>query len=224
MTPEQIQNAVETAISQGELFPWWSYILFAIFSGIACYLSVYFHTKGKNLATEEDIGKITDEIEKVKLEYSKELHKFQVAYSGLLKKRAEIIEELYHLIVDTEEMFGRFVSFAEWEDDPTKDELRKKGSRLLYEFLNKYKKNRIYFGEKVCKKLKAFADSIYKVTIGYSFALTAADAGESVKDFTAQWIKANEDYNDQIPRVRKIIEEEFRELLGVEERISCGTA
>ena len=99
MNPEQIQTAVESAISQGNLFPWWSYILFVVLSGIASYLAIYLREKGKNLATKEDIGEITDRVEKVKLDYSKESHRFQVAYSGLLKKRAEVIEELYHLIV-----------------------------------------------------------------------------------------------------------------------------
>jgi hypothetical protein len=217
MTPEQIQTAVETAISQGNLFPWWSYVLCAVFAGLASYVAVYLREKGKNLATKKDIGKITDEIEKVKLKYAKESHRFQVAYSGLLKKRAEVIEELYHLIVDTEEVFGRFVGFAEWKDDPPKDELRKEGGRLLYEFLRKYKKNRIYFSEEVCEKLKSYSDSIYEVLMPFSIALTITNQEGFFKDFTNQWVKSNEDFNEQIPKVRRTIEEEFRRLLGVEE-------
>lgn len=217
MTPEQIQNVVETAISQGNLFPWWSYILLIVLSGLACYFAVYLREKGKNLATKEDIGKITDEIEKVKLKYAIESHRFQVAYSGLLKKLAEVIEELYHLIVDTEEMFGRFVDFAEWKDDPSKDELRKDGGRLLYEFLRKYKKNRIYFSEEVCEKLKSYSDSISEVVMPFSIALTIKNEDGHFKDFTNEWVKSNKDFNEKIPKVRKTIEDEFRRLLGVEE-------
>ena len=215
MNPEQIQNVVDTAISQGNLFPWWSYILFIVLSGLACYFAVYLWEKGENLATKEDIGKITDEIEKVKLKYAIENHRFQVAYSGLLKKRAEVIEELYHLIVDTEETFGRFVSFA--DNNPTKDELRKEGGRLLYEFLRKYKKNRIYFSEEVCEKLKSYSDSISEVVMPFSFALTIQIEEGHFKDFTNEWVKSNKDFNEKIPKVRKTIEEEFRRLLGVEE-------
>jgi len=189
--------------------------LFIVLSGLACYLAVYLRQKGKNLATKEDIGNITDEIEKVKLKYAIESHRFQVAYSGLLKKRAEVIEELYHLIVDTEETFGRFVSFA--EDNPTKDKLRKEGGRLLYEFLRKYKKNRIYFGEEVCEKLKSYSDSISEVVMPFSIALTIQIEEGHFKDFTNQWVKSNEDFNKKIPQVRKTIEEEFRRLLGVKE-------
>ena len=215
MTPEQIQTAVETAISQGNLFPWWSYVLCAVFAGLASYVAVYLREKGKNSATKEDIGEITKRIEEVKLETAKELHRFQITSSGLLKKRAEVIEELYHLIVDTEETFGRFVGFA--EDNPTKDKLRKEGGSLLYEFLRKYKKNRIYFSEEVCEKLKSYSDSISEVIMPFSFALTIQIEEGHFKDFTNQWIKSNEDYNKKIPKVRKTIEEEFRRLLSVEE-------
>jgi len=217
MTPEQIKIAVESAISQGSLFPWWSYILFITLSGLASYFAVYFREKGKNLATKEDIGEITKRIEEAKLDSAKELHRFQVASSGLLKKRAGVIEEIYHLMVETEETFGRFVSLAEWENDPSKDELRKEGGRLLYDFLRKYKKNRIYFRKELCDKLQSFSDSIYKVTISYSFALTMQNEGGHLKDFSVQWVKANQNFNEQIPEVRKNIEEEFRRLLCVED-------
>ncbi len=221
MTPEQIQNAVTTAISQGHLLPWWSYMLFIVLSpvlsGLSCYVAIYLREKGKNLATKEDIGKITDEMEKAKLPYAKESHRFQVSCAGLLKKRADVIEELYHLIVDTEEMFGRFVGLAEWKDDPTKDELRKEGGRLLYEFLRNYKKNRIYFSEDVCGKLESYSDSIYKVVMPLSIALTIQNEEGHFKEFTTQWIESNRDFNKQIPQVRRAIEEEFRRLLGVED-------
>lgn len=217
MSPEQIQSAVESAISEGNLLPWWSYILWFVLAGLGAYFAVYLREKGKNLATKEDIGEITDRVEKVKLEYAKDSHRFQVVSSGLLKKRAEVIEEIYHLIVDTEEMFGRFVSLAEWENDTPKDELRKEGGRLLYDFLRKYKKNRIYFSKEVCDKLESFSDSIYKVTIPYSVALTSQIEGDRLKDFTDQWVKSNKDFKEKIPKARETIEEEFRRLLGVEE-------
>lgn len=217
MTPEQIQNAVDSAISQGNLFPWWSYFLWFVLAGLGSYIAVYLREKGKNLATKEDIRAITDRVEEVKLKYAKESHRFQVVSSGLLKKRAEVIEEIYHLIVDIEEMFGRFVSLAEWKDDPPKDELRKEGGRLLYDFLRKYRKNRIYFSEEVCDKLKSFSDSIYEVIMPYSMALTSQIEGDRLKDFTDRWLKSNKDFKEKIPKARKSIEEEFRRSLRVEE-------
>jgi len=216
MTPEQIQNAVTTAISQGHLFPWWSYVLFIILSGVSCYFGIYLREKGKNVATKEDIGGITDEIEKVKSRYEIENHRSQASFAGLLKKRADVIEELYCLIVDTEEMFGRFVSLAEWKGDPTKDELRKEGGRLLYEFLRKYKKNRIYFSEQMCDNLKSYSDSIYEVVMPLSVALTVQLEEGQFREFTTKWMEANKNFNEQIPQARRIIEEEFRRLLGVE--------
>ncbi len=178
---------------------------------------MYLREKGKNLATKEDIGGITNEIEKVRLRYTIASHRLQVSYAGLLKKRADVIEELYRLIVDTEEVFGRFVGLAEWKGDPTKNELRREGGRLLYEFLRNYKRNRIYFSEHVCDNLKSYSDSIYKVIMPLSIALTVqVEEGQS-SEFTTKWMESNKDFNEQIPQVRKAIEEEFRRLLGVEE-------
>jgi hypothetical protein len=212
ITIEQIQKVVEDAISQGVSFPWWAYIHFVFLSGLCCFLAVYLRRKGENLATKEDISEITDKVESVKHTYAKENYKFQVACSGLLQKRAEAIEELYHLIVDIEEIFGRFVDFYEWKNDKSKQELRTEGCNLLFEFLRKYKKSRIYFNESTCDKLKLFLDSIYKTTIGFSAALTFKN--EEPKNFTNQWAQANEDYNKIIPNVRLAIEEEFRQLLN----------
>ena len=66
-------------------------------------------------------------------------------------------------------------------------------------------------------KLQEFSDSIYEVIISFSIALTAQNEEDHLKDFTDQWVKSNEDFKEKIPKARKIIEEEFRRLLGVEE-------
>ena len=217
MTPDQIQKAIEAAISHNNPFPWWSYLLWFLLAFVGSYVAAYLREKGKNLATKEDIEDITARVEEVKSDYRKSTYRFQIVASGLLRKRAQVIEEIYHLIVDTEEIFGRFVSLAEWKNDPSKDDLRKEGGRLLYEFLRKYKRNRIYFKEEVCGKLQTFSDSIYKAILPYSFALTAQLAGQDSRDFTERWVHANEDFNEKIATARKTIEDEFRRLLGVAE-------
>lgn len=46
---------------------------FVVFFIVKSFLPSYFSAKGRNLATKEDIGKITDEIEKVKIQYATQL-------------------------------------------------------------------------------------------------------------------------------------------------------
>jgi hypothetical protein len=178
-------------------------------------LQNYLAEKGKNLATKEDVGAITSEVEKIRSDYKKQEHLYQIMTAGLLTKRAEVIEKLYKMIVETEEAFQMFVDFAEWPDHP-KDELRKKAGAMLYDFVRDYKRNRIYFSNDVCEKLHGFEKLIYQKSMPYSIALTAKLEGERLKDFTETWVKASEAFQTEIPRARQAIEAEFRSLLGVE--------
>jgi hypothetical protein len=111
---------------------------------------------------------------------------------------------------------GSCFDFAEWEDQP-KDELRKKAGALLYEFMRKYKKNRIYFSDSLCGKLQGFVDLIYEKFMPYSIALTSKLEGERLKNFTETWVLANKAFQTEIPQARQAIENEFRGLLGVNE-------
>jgi hypothetical protein len=61
------------------------------------YLPTYFQEKGKNLATKEDIGEITDKIEAVKTDYARQLELFKSEIS-LLDKRREISAQVVDLI------------------------------------------------------------------------------------------------------------------------------
>ncbi|HGE6917179.1 TPA: hypothetical protein ACGCBC_000829 [Pseudomonas aeruginosa] len=67
----------------------------------------YIGEKGKNLATKEDIGEITNEIEKVKNQYSADLEGLKAGLSHRAKyygyryeREFQVLEELTSLLVD----------------------------------------------------------------------------------------------------------------------------
>jgi hypothetical protein len=215
VTPDQIQVAIENALAHNTIFSWRDFVILLVAWGTGMILGAYLTQKGKNLATKEDISAITNEIEKVRSDYKKEEHRYQLTTAGLLKKRAEVIEKLYQKIVDIEEAYNRVVDFAEWAGGPSKDELRKEAGKLLFAFLREYKQNRVYFSEALCVKLQGFVDLIYKRFMPYSIALTAQLRGDRLKDFDDTWVEANEAFKKEIPLARQAIEEEFRLLLGV---------
>jgi hypothetical protein len=109
MTPTEIQAAVESALANKVILPWWSYLISFLIVAGGAYFGVYLKEKGRNLATREDIKDITDKIEKVRSDYRKENDRYQLLASGLLKKRAEAIERLYQSVLDIEEAFAKFV-------------------------------------------------------------------------------------------------------------------
>ena len=63
-------------------------------------LSSYLRKKGENLATKEDIGELTKQVESIKSELNLRLHMNQTRYLkeyDLLEQLAEKLEEIYHL-------------------------------------------------------------------------------------------------------------------------------
>ena len=63
----------------------------AIVYGGFSIIKKYFEEKGKNLATKQDIAKITHEIESIKLIYQKSILK----YSNYQKRQAHVISKIY---------------------------------------------------------------------------------------------------------------------------------
>jgi len=69
-------------------------------TGICAYFGSYLRTKGQNLATKEDIGKITEEIEKIRTGYAAKLenlsHENRLRLAAL-EKRLQTYQEAYTL-------------------------------------------------------------------------------------------------------------------------------
>ena len=66
MTPEQLQQYVDTALKQRDQFNLVFYPLTIVLSIGGAWLISYFREKGKNLATKEDIAEITRKQEEIK--------------------------------------------------------------------------------------------------------------------------------------------------------------
>lgn len=100
MTPDQIKRILETSLDQIFMIQWWHYLMWLVVTAIGAYIGTYLQAKGRNLATKEDIGKITTEIEKVKLIYAKEIeyirHKQQLRLAAI-DERLRIHQQAYSL-------------------------------------------------------------------------------------------------------------------------------
>jgi hypothetical protein len=72
------------------------------------------------------------------------------------------------MIVEIEEAYNRVVDFAEWEGEPSKDELRMQAGALLFAFVRQFKRSRIYFSNALGLKLQGFSGLIYEEFMPYS--------------------------------------------------------
>lgn len=129
------------------------------------YLPKYFEEKGKNLATKEDIGAITDEVEKVKIQYSKDIeilksdllrqsHSHRVRYEHEFKLLTEIWDALIHLQNKTLSLRPVFDQHT-----PGESEKERKANRLKHfseaymGLIDKVEKNKPFYPTSIHSKL-----------------------------------------------------------------------
>ncbi len=100
MNPDEIKEIINNALNQISFFKWWHYLLWIFVTAIGAYIGTYLREKGKNIATKEDIGRITDEIEKIKSIYAKEIEEVrekQQLKLAAIEKRLEAHQKAYSL-------------------------------------------------------------------------------------------------------------------------------
>jgi hypothetical protein len=111
MEQQELYKIMKEALSERVTLDLFSFLVIVLLTIIASYVGAYVRTKGKNLATKEDIEGITHEIENVKTQYAKQLemlsHDNRIILSELqqrhdlklaaLDKRLAVHQEAYVL-------------------------------------------------------------------------------------------------------------------------------
>jgi hypothetical protein len=103
MTPDQIKAIIDASHNHAVIIQGWHYFFLLIITGIKTYIGTYFREKGKNLATKEDIGAITDTMEKVRSTYTKEIEALKEKQNlnlAVIHKRLEAHQRAYRLWYD----------------------------------------------------------------------------------------------------------------------------
>jgi hypothetical protein len=96
MTPEQLQQYVDAALKQRDLFNIVFYPLTIVLSIGGAWFISYFREKGKNLATKEDISEITRKVESIKADFAAKQHFSQIRYEREMK----VFEEIWPKLCD----------------------------------------------------------------------------------------------------------------------------
>ncbi|MED0945392.1 hypothetical protein [Bacillus mycoides] len=171
---------------------------------------------------------LTEEVESLKAELQLKNNKHQITFSKLHADRAVIIKELYSKLVEVElsanELLGpngiinRSIprSRAPRETGEIFDNLKVNTIDLL----DHYRKNRIYFSEEICK---LFEDIIYEIpTIAVQFFPYLPSKGVQVQEETISMQQMEKEDSivaeyvlDEMPKIKKALEAEFKKLLGV---------
>lgn len=205
----------------------WQTILFA-FGGNAALLAILAYaskTLLEKLITRDTTRFETDlrvksdsAIEHLKNELQLKSIEHQVRFSRLHEKRADVIADLYGHLVETLWEAESFLSPMEWTGEPSKEEKHRIAMNKLVEFFRFFDKNRIYLPEKICGSLEKLALQVRSHVINFGVYIRFND--QVLNDHTLEqkekaWNEGWDAIKNQVPLARKLLEDEFRALLGV---------
>ena len=76
---EKLKALIDSAINDSVISNWWVYLAVIILSAVGSFCGSYFRKKAENVATKEDISDITDKIEKIKVQYNRQLEFYKAS-------------------------------------------------------------------------------------------------------------------------------------------------
>jgi hypothetical protein len=141
----------------------------------------------------------------------------QVRFSRLHEKRATVIAELYGHLVETLWEAESFLSPMQWAGEPDKPEKHQAAMNKLVDFFRYFDKHRIYLPEEICASLEALVLKVRSHVIEFGVYVGFNDL--SLNDYTRDqkqkaWNGGWDAIKNQVPQARKLLEGEFRMLLG----------
>ncbi len=156
-------------------------------------------------------------IEQLKAELQLRTIEHQVRFSRLHEKRADVIAELYGLLVEALWEAESFLSPMEWAGEPSKKEKHQHAMNKLVELYRYFDKHRIFFPPEVCASLEALVRDVRLQVINFGVWLEYEShelTNDSNKQKRDAWNSGWDAIRNQVPVARQSLENEFRKLLG----------
>ena len=202
-------------------------------------LPSYLSEKGKNLATKEDIGSITESVENVKaavnqgveifkLSLSQELHQFTTQFSRLDQQRATGVMQIHGLMCDIEQLLiwhsgaAATARISVTPEARTMEALNKawEGIARLNQVLNYHA---LLLNERVYQRVQGWSSEVMAVVAAIGnevepLRTQASNTHASLEDREAVLAAIRDKHLDtalaRLGKIRKELEGEFRAILG----------
>jgi hypothetical protein len=165
----------------------------------------YLNEKGKNLATKEDIGRITSEVERVKSQFQL----YQLKHSIYHQKQFEVESGVYQRLHDAVEFVNYMVHPVQFGGDEAEGDRRQKGIEAYNDLSGFYFKNKIFLRKDTCEKVEAILEPMRKAISNYQIGRDIPGG----KDSAEMWKSAWHSMRDDVPQLRDDLENHFRELI-----------
>lgn len=164
--------------------------------------------------SDAEIARLKNSLQMVALEH-------QVRFSSLHERRAEVIAELYKLLVEAPSSAARFI-FTD-NRDPEQAQIAKNNVLELYRFMEQ---NRLYFPNSVSLLLDKFVNRLRSSVnfVNLYWTQIESPSPETMRTQNEVMLAACNALETELPAVRSALEAEFRSLLGVTDPAGIPTA
>jgi hypothetical protein len=193
----------------------WQAILVAFGGNAALLLVLGF--LGRSLLShtlDKDLEKFKGQLQLTAMEH-------EIRFGRLHVKRAEVIAELYKLLVKATWEAESFTSPIERAGEPDKKQKYISAINAIAEYYRFFDQHRIYISPNLCAKLESFAEKLRAPVKRFGLWVTQEHLADMApKEKFDAWWSAWESVKNDVPELRAAIEEEFRKLLGSDEKAS----
>lgn len=160
-------------------------------------------------------------VERTKHELQLAAQERNLLLTKLHEKRAQVIAELYGLLVEAQWAAQDFASPMEWAGEPNKREKYATALTRATDFYRFFDKNRIYLPKDLCSNLDEFLRAMRSKVIGFGVYLSREEehmADAAIEKKHDAWGKASTYFDEEAPKTREALEAALRHLIGVVER------
>lgn len=141
----------------------------------------------------------------------------QIVVSRLHEKRAQVVAEVYGLLVESHWAAQDLASLMEWAGEPPKREKYSAAMNKAAEFYRHFDKHRIYLPAALCGQLEEFLRGIRRKVIEFGVHVAREEAAMTDKAVEAKynaWMAVSEYFDTEAPRARAALEDELRKIIG----------
>ena len=141
----------------------------------------------------------------------------QIVASRLHEKRAQVIAEVYALLVEVQWASQDFTSPVSFVGESTKQEKYIAAMNKAADFFRYFDKNRIYLPPSVCGQLDAFLQVMRQHVIGFGVWVRLEESNlteQSMQLKQDAWAKAAKYFATDAPAARVALEAELRSIIG----------
>lgn len=110
--------------------------------------------------------------EHLKHELQRAALEHQIRFSKLHERRAEVIAQLYGLLVEAHWASQSFISLAEFSGEPSKQEKYAEAMNRAADFYRFFDKNRIWLPEGLCRQLEQFLRNMRSKVVEFGVYVT----------------------------------------------------